>query len=58
MDLEKIKVILLGSHGVGKSSLLYTYITGQMNLEIGATVAPSFMSRSLLVKDIKVRLEI
>ena len=58
MGFEKIKVVLLGSHGVGKSSLLYTYITGEVNISLDATISPSFMSKSLVIKDVNARLEI
>lgn len=58
MDCERIKVIILGSSGSGKSSLLYTYIAGEFRDHIDQTVGASFMSKQVKFKDKSVRLDL
>jgi GTPase SAR1 family protein len=40
-----IKVVLLGSSGVGKSSLLYRYVTNGWDDDIQATLGAAFMDK-------------
>jgi len=56
--MERIKVIILGDAGVGKSSLVYTYISGDFREEIEPTKAASFMSKQVKVEGRTVRLDL
>ena len=58
MNIERIKIILLGSAGVGKSSILYTYVTGSFNDKADPTIAASFISKTIIVNDVSIRLDI
>lgn len=56
--MERIKVIILGDAGVGKSSLVYTYISGEFREEIEPTKAASFMSKQVKIEGRTVRLDL
>ena len=58
MGLEKIKVVLLGQQGSGKSTMLNTYIIGDMVSLLEPTTTTSFMCKTLKIKDKFARLEI
>lgn len=58
MDIERVKVVLLGPTNAGKSSLLFTYITGGLTNTIDPTVGASFMSKSLTANGKTIRLDI
>jgi small GTP-binding protein len=45
-----IKVVLLGSSGVGKSSLLYRYVTNGWDDDIQATLGAAFMDKQVTYK--------
>ena len=58
MDSERIKVIILGGKGTGKSSLLHTYITGEFKDQIDSTIGASFMCKQIQFKDKSIRLDL
>eukprot|EP00048_Salpingoeca_helianthica_P009075 m.130152 g.130152 ORF g.130152 m.130152 type:complete len:226 (-) comp14768_c0_seq2:31-708(-) len=48
-DLREIKLCLLGDAGVGKSSLVYRFVSDAFSPNLEATIGASFMSKTLLV---------
>lgn len=58
MDLQQIKVVLLGNASVGKSSILYRFITGEFQENIDPTVGASFMGKIIKFGDLSVKLNI
>lgn len=58
MKQTQVKVVLLGDSGVGKSSLLYRYVTGTFEEERGATLGASFMSKSVSFSNLQLKFNI
>lgn len=58
MDLTQIKVVLLGDAFVGKSSILYRFMTGGFKDDGDPTVGASFIGKIITVKDKSVKLNI
>lgn len=56
--MDRMKVIILGDSGVGKSSLVYTYVSGEFREEIEPTKAASFMSKQVKIDGRYVRLDL
>ncbi len=53
------KVVILGSQGVGKTSLVHRYTTGQFNAgSMPSTIGASFATKRLIVDGTKVRLQL
>ncbi|RUS29142.1 ras family-domain-containing protein [Jimgerdemannia flammicorona] len=52
------KVVILGSQGVGKTSLVVRYIEKTFSPNCTATIGASFMAKKLSVDNCKVRLQI
>ncbi|KAI9317175.1 Rab31 protein [Dichotomocladium elegans] len=52
------KVVILGSQGVGKTSLVIRYISKTFSPNSTSTIGASFMTRKLTVDNSKVRLQI
>ena len=46
-----IKVVLLGSSGVGKSSLIYRYVTNGWDENVQATLGAAFMDKQVTYRD-------
>ena len=58
MSLEKLKVVILGQLGVGKSTMINTYVTGEIIPALEPTSLTSFMSKTLKVRDKSIRIDI
>ena len=58
MDLQQIKIALLGNSNVGKSSILYRFIVGEFREDIDSTVGASFMGKVIMVGNKKIKLNI
>ena len=58
MDLQQIKIVLLGNANVGKSSILYRFIVGEFRGDADPTVGASFMAKVIEVGSNKVKLNI
>lgn len=54
----KIKVVLLGDRGVGKSSIIHRFITGQFEADIQPTVGVDFMSKHVKYNNKTYRIEL
>lgn len=53
------KVVILGAQGVGKTSIVHRYTSGQFNASsISSTIGASFLKKNLVVDDVKCRLQI
>ncbi|CDS01271.1 related to GTP-binding protein Rab5c [Sporisorium scitamineum] len=53
------KVVILGSQGVGKTSLVHRYTSGQFTLaSTPSTIGASFLTKKLIVDGVKVRLQL
>ncbi|KAJ1018563.1 hypothetical protein NDA16_004845 [Ustilago loliicola] len=53
------KVVILGSQGVGKTSLVHRYTSGQFAIaSTPSTIGASFLTKKLLVDGVKVRLQL
>ncbi|KDE08940.1 hypothetical protein MVLG_01032 [Microbotryum lychnidis-dioicae p1A1 Lamole] len=52
------KVVILGSQGVGKTSLVHRYTTGVFSYSLTSTIGASFLAKRLVVEGCKVRLQI
>ncbi|KAL1934146.1 hypothetical protein VTP01DRAFT_6328 [Rhizomucor pusillus] len=52
------KVVILGSTGVGKTSVVVRYVENSFKLGITSTVGASFMTKKLTIDDCHVRLQI
>ncbi|KAI8083653.1 ras family-domain-containing protein [Thamnidium elegans] len=52
------KVVILGSQGVGKTSIVVRYINKTFSPNSTSTIGASFMTKKLTVDDCKVRLQI
>ncbi|SNX88084.1 related to GTP-binding protein Rab5c [Melanopsichium pennsylvanicum] len=53
------KVVILGSQGVGKTSLVHRYTSGQFALaSTPSTIGASFLTKKLIVDGVKVRLQL
>lgn len=54
-----IKVVILGSQGVGKTSLVHRYTSGHFSAaSVPSTIGASFLTKKLIVDGVKVRLQI
>ncbi|PWN97415.1 ras-domain-containing protein [Tilletiopsis washingtonensis] len=54
-----LKVVILGAQGVGKTSLVHRYTTGQFSASsIPSTIGASFLTQKLVVDGTKVRLQL
>lgn len=49
------KVVILGSQGVGKTSLVTRYTTGQFSTTLSSTIGASFMTKRIVVPGCRVR---
>jgi len=58
MKQTQVKVVLLGDSGVGKSSLLFRYVTGTFEAERGATLGASFMSKVVSFPNLQLKFNI
>ncbi|CAG8482379.1 7635_t:CDS:10 [Diversispora eburnea] len=56
--LLEAKVVILGSQGVGKTSLVVRYVQKTFSPNCTSTIGASFMTKKLVVDDCKVRLQI
>lgn len=53
------KVVILGSQGVGKTSLVHRYTSGQFSVaSTPSTIGASFLTKKLIVDAVKVRLQL
>ncbi|SJX66623.1 related to GTP-binding protein Rab5c [Sporisorium reilianum f. sp. reilianum] len=53
------KVVILGSQGVGKTSLVHRYTSGQFTIaSTPSTIGASFLTKKLIVDGVKVRLQL
>ncbi|KAK4047962.1 hypothetical protein OIO90_006000 [Microbotryomycetes sp. JL221] len=52
------KVVILGSQGVGKTSIVHRYTSGQFSYSLSSTIGASFLTKKLVVDGCKVRLQI
>ncbi|KAJ1036081.1 hypothetical protein NDA18_000226 [Ustilago nuda] len=53
------KVVILGSQGVGKTSLVHRYTSGQFAIaSTPSTIGASFLTKKLIVDGVKVRLQL
>ncbi|PWN33367.1 uncharacterized protein FA14DRAFT_109115, partial [Meira miltonrushii] len=53
------KVVILGAQGVGKTSLVHRYTSGQFSASaVPSTIGASFLTKKLIVDGIKVRLQL
>lgn len=53
------KVVILGSQGVGKTSLVHRYTSGQFSIaSTPSTIGASFLTKKLIVDGVKVRLQL
>ncbi|KDN38263.1 hypothetical protein K437DRAFT_216113, partial [Tilletiaria anomala UBC 951] len=53
------KVVILGSQGVGKTSIVHRYTTGQFSAaSMPSTIGASFLTKRLIVSGTKIRLQI
>ncbi|KAJ9477244.1 GTP-binding protein YPT52 [Pseudozyma hubeiensis] len=53
------KVVILGSQGVGKTSLVHRYTSGQFSIaSTPSTIGASFLTKKLIVESVKVRLQL
>ncbi|EPQ27748.1 uncharacterized protein PFL1_04885 [Pseudozyma flocculosa PF-1] len=53
------KVVILGTQGVGKTSLVHRYTSGQFSASsIPSTIGASFLTKKLIVDGVKVRLQL
>ncbi|ORX89279.1 ras-domain-containing protein [Basidiobolus meristosporus CBS 931.73] len=57
-DLLEAKVVILGSQGVGKTSLVVRYVQRTFSPNCPSTIGASFMTTKLSVDNCKVRLQI
>ncbi|ORY00687.1 ras-like GTP-binding protein RYL2 [Basidiobolus meristosporus CBS 931.73] len=57
-DLLEAKVVILGSQGVGKTSLVVRYVQRTFSPNCPSTIGASFMTTKLVVENCKVRLQI
>lgn len=49
------KVVILGAQGVGKTSIVYRYTSGEFNASaVPSTIGASFLTKKLVVDDVKV----
>jgi len=55
---EKIKCVLIGASGSGKTSIMTRYMCDKFSEDIHSTIGASFFSQSLNKNDKKIRLEI
>ncbi|KAG0016831.1 hypothetical protein BGZ81_011026 [Podila clonocystis] len=56
--LLEAKVVILGSQGVGKTSLVVRYVQRSFSANCTSTIGASFMTKKLVVDNCKVRLQI
>ena len=47
LEIPKIKVVLLGDTGVGKTSILYQFVYKRFDKSTGATLGAMFLSKEL-----------
>ena len=52
-NLEKIKIILVGESGVGKTCIIYRYINGEFNEDTMTTISLSSTEKTITLKDPK-----
>lgn len=53
------KVVILGTQGMGKTSLVHRYTTGQFSASsVPSTIGASFLAKKLVVDGVKVRLQL
>ncbi|KAK4047258.1 hypothetical protein OIV83_005562 [Microbotryomycetes sp. JL201] len=52
------KVVILGSQGVGKTSIVHRYTSGHFSYSLSSTIGASFLTKKLVVDGCKVRLQI
>lgn len=53
------KVVILGAQGVGKTSIVHRYTSGQFSASsVPSTIGASFLTKKLIVDDVKCRLQI
>ncbi|KAF9177710.1 hypothetical protein BGZ51_008455 [Haplosporangium sp. Z 767] len=57
-SLLEAKVVILGSQGVGKTSLVVRYVQRTFSANCTSTIGASFMTKKLVVDNCKVRLQI
>jgi small GTP-binding protein len=55
---ERIKCVLIGSSGTGKTSIMTRYISDKFIEDTNSTIGASFFSQTLLKNDRKIKLEI
>lgn len=53
-----IKIVVVGASGVGKSNLIYRFISNKFDENIITTIAIDFHSEEMLIKNNKVRVQI
>lgn len=58
MKALEAKVVVLGSEGVGKTSLVTRYVKNVLSKELGPTIGASFFSCKLYLEGIKVKLQL
>ncbi|GAA96009.1 uncharacterized protein L969DRAFT_16295 [Mixia osmundae IAM 14324] len=57
-NMVEAKVVILGSQGVGKTSLVHTYIHGEFSNASMSTIGASFATKKIVIDDVRVRLQI
>ncbi|GAA5857863.1 hypothetical protein JCM1840_000941 [Sporobolomyces johnsonii] len=57
-DYLEAKVVILGSQGVGKTSLITRSTTGRFSYQLSSTIGASFLTKKLNVSGTKVRFQI
>ena len=58
METPQVKVVLLGDSCVGKSSILYRFITGTFHDDIEPTIGANFMSKIIRIGETSIKLNI
>ncbi|CAO1617226.1 unnamed protein product [Sympodiomycopsis kandeliae] len=59
VDHLEAKVVILGAQGVGKTSIVHRYTSGQFNASsVPSTIGASFLTKKLVVDNVKCRLQL
>jgi small GTP-binding protein len=58
MEIPSVKVIILGDSHVGKSSIVYRFVTGNFSSSIQSTIAANYMKKQVQLPNSSVQLDI